>query len=26
VVSGAWFTMLAVGIGSLYFLQKAKRI
>ena len=26
VISGAWFTMLAVGIGSLYFLQKAKRI
>jgi cytochrome c55X len=26
VVSGAWFTMLAVGLAALYFLQKAKRI
>jgi len=26
VVSGAWITMLAAGIGALYFLQKAKRI
>jgi cytochrome c5 len=26
VISGAWFTMLAVGIGSLHFLQKVKRI
>ncbi len=26
VVSGAWFIMLAVGIGSLHLLQKAKRI